>query len=132
MRTSALLLCLARLRFNRSTTTIPSHYGGRLGAGWGLSRRFDRLAIFVAIRRFPDMGATDSRSLRSNIYVRMQHFDRRHTSFPVRRFLGDVRRVFLERLSSALHGTLGSYLRDALQEDSANAMASCSYLLCYF
>jgi hypothetical protein len=37
----------------------------------------DRLAILVAVRRFPGMGAADSRSLRSGIYVRMQHFVRR-------------------------------------------------------
>jgi ABC-type microcin C transport system permease subunit YejE len=29
-------------------------------------------------------------------------------------FLGVVRREFMQRLSTALHGTLGSYLRDAL------------------
>jgi hypothetical protein len=34
----------------------------------------DRLAILVDVRRFPGMGAADSRSLRSNNYVRMQHF----------------------------------------------------------
>jgi hypothetical protein len=32
MRTSALPLCLARLRFSRSMTTIPSLW--RMGAGW--------------------------------------------------------------------------------------------------
>jgi hypothetical protein len=32
MRTSALPLCLARLRFSRSMTTIPSPW--RMGAGW--------------------------------------------------------------------------------------------------
>jgi hypothetical protein len=29
----------------------------------------------------------------------------------------------MQRLSAALHGTLGSYLRDALQEGSADAVA---------
>jgi hypothetical protein len=48
----------------------------------------DRLAILVAVRRFPGMGAVDSRSLRSGIYVRMQHFVRRSTSVPFRRFWG--------------------------------------------
>jgi hypothetical protein len=33
----------------------------------------DRLAILVAIRRFPSMGDADSRSLCSGDYVRMQH-----------------------------------------------------------
>jgi hypothetical protein len=38
-------------------------------------------------------------------------------------FWWDVRREFMQRLSTALHGTLGSYLRDALQEGSAGAVA---------
>jgi hypothetical protein len=83
----------------------------------------DRLAILVAVRRFPCMGAADSRFLRSDSYVRMQHFGRRSTSVPFRRFLGDVRREFMQRLSAALHGTLGSYLRDTFQEGGAGAMA---------
>jgi hypothetical protein len=53
----------------------------------------------------------------------MQHFVRRSTCVPFRRFLGDVRREFMQRLSAALHGTLGSYLSDALQEGSADAVA---------
>jgi hypothetical protein len=32
----------------------------------------------------------------------------------------------MQRLYAALHGTLGFYLRDALQEDSAEAMACLS------
>jgi hypothetical protein len=40
----------------------------------------DRLAILVAVRRFLGMGAADSRSLRFDTYVRMQHFVRRCTS----------------------------------------------------
>jgi hypothetical protein len=35
----------------------------------------------------------------------------------------DVRREFMQRLSAAFHGTLGSYLRDAFQEGSAGAVA---------
>jgi hypothetical protein len=75
----------------------------------------DRLAILVAVRRFPGMGAADSRSLRSDSYVRMQHFVRRTTFVPFRRFWGDERREFMQRLFAALHGTFGSYLRDALK-----------------
>jgi hypothetical protein len=82
-----------------------------------------RLAILVACRRFPGMGDSDSRSLRSEIYVRMQYFFYRTTSFPFRRFWGDVRREFMQRIVVDLHGTLGSYLRDALQEGSADAVA---------
>jgi hypothetical protein len=37
--------------------------------------------------------------------------------------MGDVRREFLQRRSASLHGTLGSYLRDALQEGAADAVA---------
>jgi hypothetical protein len=73
----------------------------------------DCLAILVAVRRFLGMGAADSRSLRSNSYVRMQHFVRRSTFVPFRRFWGDVRREFMQGLSAALHDTMGSYLRDA-------------------
>jgi hypothetical protein len=83
----------------------------------------DRLAILVVVLRFPGMGAANSRSLRSDSYVHMQHFDRRSTCVPFRRFLGDVRREFMQRLSAALHGTLGSYLRDAFQEGTADAVA---------
>jgi hypothetical protein len=36
----------------------------------------DRLAILVAICRFHDMGAPESRSLRCESYIRMQHFVR--------------------------------------------------------
>jgi hypothetical protein len=77
----------------------------------------DRLAILAAVRRFPSMGADDSRSLRSESYVR------RTTKIPFRGFLGDVRREFMQHLYTALHGTLGSYLRDAFQEGSSNVVA---------
>jgi hypothetical protein len=83
----------------------------------------DRLAILVAIRRFPGMGVVDSRSLRFDSYVRMQHFVRRPTYVPFRRFWGDVRREFMQRLSFALRGALGFSLRDALHEGSVDAMA---------
>jgi hypothetical protein len=43
-------------------------------------------------RSFSGMGAADSRSLRYESYVRKQHFVRRSTYFPFRRFWGDVRR----------------------------------------
>jgi hypothetical protein len=86
----------------------------------------DRLAILVAIRRFRGMGAADSRSLRSDSYVLMQHFVRRSTSVPFRRFWGDVRREFMQRLSAVLHGTLGSYLRDAFHEGSTGVVACLS------
>jgi hypothetical protein len=38
------------------------------------------------------------------------------------RFFGDVRREFIQRLSATLHGTFGSYLRDAFQEGSVDAV----------
>lgn len=120
LRTSALL-------GTPSVQSVHDYYpfamedGGRLAPM--AAELVDRLAILVAVRRFPGMGAADSRSLRSDSYVRMQHFVRRSTSLPFRRFLGDVRREFMQRLSAALHGTLGSYLRDAFQEGSAGAVA---------
>jgi hypothetical protein len=84
----------------------------------------DRLTVLVAIRRFHGMGVADSRSLRSCSYVRMQHFVRRTTYVPFQRFGGDVRRGFMQRLSTALHGILGSYFRrDALHDGSADAVA---------
>jgi hypothetical protein len=47
----------------------------------------------------------------------------RFTCIPFRRFLGDVRRESMQRLSVVLHGTLGSYLCDPLQEGGAAAVA---------
>jgi hypothetical protein len=83
----------------------------------------DRRAILVAILRFPGIGDANSRSLRSDIYVRMHHFARRSTYVPFGRLWGDVRREFMQSLYVALHGTMGSYLRGAFQEDSADAVA---------
>jgi hypothetical protein len=83
----------------------------------------DRPAILVAVCRFFGMGAPASRSLRFDVYVRMHNFVRRATFIYFRRFLRDVRRELMERLSAARHGTLGSRLRDALHEGSADAVA---------
>jgi hypothetical protein len=88
----------------------------------------DRLAVLVAVRRFHGMGAAHSRSLRSYCYVRMQHFVRQNNYVPLRRFWGDVLLEFMQRLSVDLHGTLGSYLRDALQEGSADDAATCLFV----
>jgi hypothetical protein len=44
----------------------------------------DRLAILVAVCRFPSMGTSESHFLRFDRYVRMQHFVC-HTNFPFRR-----------------------------------------------
>jgi hypothetical protein len=54
-----------------------------------------RLAVLVVVRRFHGMGVADSRSLRCGGYVRMQHFVRRTTYIPFRRFWEDVRREFM-------------------------------------
>jgi hypothetical protein len=83
----------------------------------------DGFAILVVIRRFLGMGAVDSRSLRSDSYVRMHHFVRRTTCVPFRRFLGDLRREPMQRLYVALHCTLDSYVCDALQEGNVDAVA---------
>jgi hypothetical protein len=84
----------------------------------------DRLAILVAIRRYRSMGAADSRSLRSECYARMKDFVRWSTYVSFRRFLGEMRREFMHRLSVVIHGTLGSYLRDALQEGGTTDVSS--------
>jgi hypothetical protein len=83
----------------------------------------NRVAILVVVRRFIGIGAVDSRSLRFDSYVRMQHFVRRSTFVPCRRCGGDMRREFMQRLSSALHGTMVSHLRHASQKGSAAAVA---------
>jgi hypothetical protein len=54
----------------------------------------------------------------------MKEFVRRSTPTPFRRFLGDVRREFMQRLSVVLHGTLGSFLHDALHVGGADVVAS--------
>jgi hypothetical protein len=120
-------LCTSALLGMPSVQSVHNYYpfaledGGRLASM--AAELLDRLAILVKVRRFTGMGATDSRSFRSNGYVRIQHFVRRSTFVPSRRFLGNGRREFMQRLSTALHDTLGSYLRDALQEGSADAVA---------
>jgi hypothetical protein len=68
------------------------------------------------------MGAADSRSLHSDSYVRIKNVVRHLLMFPFDVFGGDVRREFMQSLSAALQGTLSSYPRDALQEDSADAV----------
>jgi hypothetical protein len=80
------------------------------------------LAILVAVRRFTSMGVAYSRSLHFDSYVRMQHFVRRSPFVPFQHFLGDVHREFMQRLSAALHRTLGSCFRNALQEGSADVV----------
>jgi hypothetical protein len=101
--------------------------GGRLAPM--AAELVDRLAILVVVRSFTGMGAADSRSLRFDSYVRMQHFVRRSIFVPFRRFGGDMRREFIQRLSAALHGTLGFYLRDTFQEGRADAVACLNCLL---
>jgi hypothetical protein len=63
----------------------------------------DRLAVLVAVRLFLGIGATNYRLSRYDNYIRMQYFVRGYTYVPFRRFLGDVRRKFMQRLSAALH-----------------------------
>jgi hypothetical protein len=60
--------------------------GGRLAPM--AAELVDRLAILVAVRRFLGMGVVDSRSLRFDNYVRMQHIVRRSIYIPFRRFFG--------------------------------------------
>jgi hypothetical protein len=82
--------------------------GGRLAPM--AAELVDRLlAILVVVRRCPGIGAADSLSLRSDTYV---HTSNSFCSFSAF-FGGDVRRELMQRLYVALHGTVGSYLRDA-------------------
>jgi hypothetical protein len=51
--------------------------------------------------------------------------------FPFDVLGGDVRREFMQRLCAVVHGTLGSYLRDALHvEGSDGALVVCLHVLC--
>jgi hypothetical protein len=95
--------------------------GGRLAPM--AAELVDRLNILVAVRRFPAMGAIDSRSMGSGGYVRMQRFVRRTTYVLLRRFWGDVRREFMQHPFAALPRTLGSYPRDALHEGNDDVVA---------
>jgi hypothetical protein len=83
LRTSALL----------GAPSVPSVFdyypvaledGGRLAPM--AAELIDRVAILVALGRFHGMVAADSHSLRCDIYVRIQHFVRRTTCVPFRRF----------------------------------------------
>jgi hypothetical protein len=80
-------LSTAALLGTPSVQSVHEYYpfaledGGRLAhVAVGL---VDRMAILVEVRRFPCMGVADSRSLRFDIYVRVQHFVRRYTSLPL-------------------------------------------------
>jgi hypothetical protein len=42
----------------------------------------DSMTILMAVRRFPSIGAADSRSLQFHNYFRIQHFNRRSIVFP--------------------------------------------------
>jgi hypothetical protein len=74
-----------------SVKSVHDYYSFALEDGGRLARvaveLVDRLANLVAVRRFPSMGVANSRILRSDNYVRMQHFVRRTTYVPFRRFL---------------------------------------------
>jgi hypothetical protein len=128
LRTYALLIGTPSVLSIHDYYPFAMDDGGRLAPM--AAELVDRLDILVIVHLFRGMGAADSRSLRSDCYVRIQHFVRRTTFVPFRRFLGDVRREFMQRLPAALHGALhgplGSYLRDALQEGSADAVACLS------
>jgi hypothetical protein len=53
----------------------------------------------------------------------MNHSVRRSTYVPFRRFYGCVVRQIMQRLSIAIHGTLGSFLRDVLWDDNVDVVA---------
>jgi hypothetical protein len=57
--------------------------GGRLAPMTAIDL-VDRLAILVVVRRFPSMGATEYRFLRSESYARMKEFVWQSTYVPYR------------------------------------------------
>jgi hypothetical protein len=70
------------------------------------------------------MGVTFFHSLHSDKYPRMKAFVRRSAFVPFRRFLGDVHReLIMQHLYVVLRSTVGSYVRDASQENSYDAVA---------
>jgi hypothetical protein len=84
--------------------------GGRLAPM--AAELVDRMSILVAVRQLPSMGAAHSRSMCYESYVRMQHFDRRSTTFvSFRRFWGDLRREVMQRHYIARHAFLFLGLR---------------------
>jgi hypothetical protein len=89
LRTSA-LLGMPSVQLVHDYDPFALDDGGRLAHM--TAKLVDRLATLLAVCRFPSMGIADSRSLRYDSYVRMQHFVRRSTDVPFTYFLGDVRR----------------------------------------
>jgi hypothetical protein len=74
-------------------------YTGRLAPK--ATELVDHLAILLVVRHFLGMDVIDSRSLRYDSHVRMQHFVRQTIFFvPFRSFWGDVRRILMQRLSA--------------------------------
>jgi hypothetical protein len=99
LRTSALL-------GTPSVQSVHDYYPFALEDGSRLApmaaELVDRLAILVAVRRFHGMGPWGPLTLVPCSYVRMQHFVRRSTSVPFRRFLGDVRREYVNSCNAFL------------------------------
>jgi hypothetical protein len=89
LRTSALLDTPSVLSVH-DYNPLALEDGGRFAPM--AAKLVDRLATLVAVRRFTCMGVDDSRSLRSDSYVRMHHFVRQNTFVPFRRFWGNMRR----------------------------------------
>jgi hypothetical protein len=83
----------------------------------------DRVADLVVVCRSCSMGVIDSRYC-VLAFTCVCNISSIYFPLPFRRFLGDVRREFLQRLSTILYVTWGSYLRDVWQEGSAYAVAS--------
>jgi hypothetical protein len=79
----------------------------------------DRLTVLVAVLRVPGMGVDDSCFYN---YVRMQHFVCRTTYVHDQHFWGMCGENSCNVFSCS-YGTLGSYLRDALHECSADVVA---------
>jgi hypothetical protein len=84
------------------------------------------VAILLNVRRFLNLGAVDSRSMRSEMHACMKTLvGGPHTCLPFHRILRDLRCDLIQRPSMVLYyGTLSSYLRYGLHGGGACCVAS--------
>jgi hypothetical protein len=95
-----------------------------MGAGW----RLGRLSWLIALTFWWQFVASLAWVMRALTHCVLKvmslcNIARRSTHVPFRRVWGDVRREFMQPLFAALHGTLGSQLRDALEEGTVGVVA---------
>jgi hypothetical protein len=107
----------------RSMTTTPSLW--RMGGGW----RPWRLSWLIAWLFGWQLIASLAWVLKTLLHCVLTVLSACNISFidllmfPFDAFWGGVRQELMQRLHAALHGTLGSYFRNALYEGSTDAVA---------